>query len=315
MKNNAIGSFVQTLEQNSLTLKRTRPATLQINTGLLCNLTCRHCHLEAGPARREIMSADTVEQVLEFAKRFPFKVIDVTGGAPEMNPHIFDLLDGLTKLTPRLLLRSNLVAMSGLLREKLAELCCREKVVIVASFPSLNEAQAESQRGKGVFSESLEILRYLNGLGYGQADSGLELDLVSNPAGAFMPTGQEDQEARFHELLRSKWGIIFNNLYSFANVPLGRFEKWLRRTGNYQGYMTRLAQNFNPAALAGVMCRSLISVAWDGYLYDCDFNQAAGIPLGGTKTHISEVTSLPGDGEAIAAADHCYACTAGSGFT
>jgi radical SAM/Cys-rich protein len=310
-----VDSFVQTIGQRNLTLERVASSTLQVNTGLLCNLACRHCHLEAGPTRKEIMSADTVADVLKFAKRFSFKVIDVTGGAPEMNPFIFDLLSGLAPLTPRLLLRSNLVAMSGSLREKMAELCCREKVTIVASFPALNEAQAESQRGHGVFSESLEILRYLNGLGYGQAGSGLELDLVSNPAGAFMPTGQEAQEARFHELLLSKWGVVFNNLYSFANVPLGRFEKWLRQTGNYKNYMAKLAKNFNAAALDGVMCRNLISVAWDGYLYDCDFNQAAKLPLGGVKTHISELSHLPGEGDPIAVGDHCYACTAGSGFT
>ncbi|NOX26442.1 MAG: radical SAM/Cys-rich domain protein [Deltaproteobacteria bacterium] len=307
--------FSLSLERRGLSLKRAKLMTLQVNTGLLCNLACRHCHLEAGPARKEMMSAATVQQVLAFARRFPFTVIDVTGGAPEMNPHILDLLGGLAELTPRLLLRSNLVAMSGALREKLVEFCCAAKVVIIASFPALNEAQAEAQRGKGVFSKSLEVLRYLNGQGYGQVDSGLELDLVSNPAGAFMPANQEAQAHRFHELLHSKWGVIFNNLYSFANAPLGRFERWLRQQGNYQGYLAKLAQNFNATSLDGVMCRRLISVAWDGYLYDCDFNQAAGLPLGRVPTHISKLDILPGPGDAIAIADHCYACTAGGGFT
>ncbi len=307
--------FSLNLERRGLSLKRAELMTLQVNTGLLCNLACRHCHLEAGPAREEIMSAATVHQVLAFAKRFPFAAIDVTGGAPEMNPHILDLLGGLAELTPRLLLRSNLVAMSGSLRDKLAEFCCAAKVVIIASFPTLNEAQAEAQRGKGVFADSLKILRYLNGLGYGQIDSGLELDLVSNPAGAFMPANQEAQERRFHELLYRKWGISFNSLYSFANAPLGRFEKWLHQQGNYREYLAKLAQNFNPAALDEVMCRQLISVSWDGYLYDCDFNQAAGLPLGRVPTHIEELDILPRPGEAIAIADHCYACTAGSGFT
>jgi radical SAM/Cys-rich protein len=310
-----IEPFGRCLERRGLSLQRAATMTLQINTGLLCNLACRHCHLEAGPARKEIMSAATVQEVLAFARRFPFAAIDVTGGAPEMNPHIFELLAGLAPLTPRLMLRSNLVAMSGPLRKRLAELCRAEKVVIIASFPALNEAQTEAQRGKGVFADSLAILHYLNDLGYGKTDSGLELDLVSNPAGAFMPTGQEAQERRFHEVLQRKWGISFNNLYSFANAPLGRFEKWLRQRDNYREYMAKLTKNFNAAALDGVMCRRLISVAWDGCLYDCDFNQAAALPLGGVPTHISDLDRLPVPGAAIAVADHCYACTAGSGFT
>ncbi len=312
---NKENSFSLTLDRHGLSLKRIGASTLQINTGLLCNLACRHCHLEAGPARTEIMTAETVKQVVEFAGRFHFSTIDVTGGAPEMNPNIIELLEGLAPLTPRLILRSNLVAMSGELRERMVDSCSRNKIVIIASFPALNEAQAESQRGKGVFSQSLDILRYLNSCGYGKVDSGLELDLVSNPAGAFMPTGQKAQEDRFHEVLRRKWGIVFNNLYSFANVPLGRFEKWLRQTDNFQGYMTKLLNNFNPAALDGVMCRDLISVAWDGYLYDCDFNQAAAIPLAGVKKHINDLAKLPVAGDIIAIGDHCYACTAGSGFT
>ncbi len=307
--------FSQALERRHLSLTRTEPSTLQVNTGLLCNLACRHCHLEAGPGRTEVMGAETVGQVIEFAARHPLPVIDITGGAPEMNPHITDLISGLAPLTGRLMLRSNLVAMGADGCGELMALCRRHRVAVVASFPALNEAQAESQRGSGVFSASLEILRRLNSMGYGKAGSGLELHLVSNPAGAFMPAAQRQLEERFHRVLREKWGVEFNNLFAFANVPLGRFRRWLLASGNYGAYMEKLAAAFNPCALNGVMCRSIISVNWDGYLYDCDFNLAMDLPLGGTKVHITELTDLPRPGSGIAVSDHCYACTAGAGFT
>lgn len=308
-------SFAETMLRHGRALTRATASTLQINVGRLCNLACRHCHLEAGPARREIMTWETMTQVIALAARFPFASIDITGGAPEMNPRIVDLLAGLAPHTPRLLLRSNLVAMGEEARQELLSFCRQHRVVIVASFPAVNEAQAEAQRGSGVFQVSLAVLRHLNHLGYGQAGSGLELDLVSNPAGAFLPAAQAQTEARFHQVLSHKWGIVFNRLYSFVNVPLGRFKQWLEQTGNYDGYMTRLADSFNPCALDGVMCRSLISVGWDGFLYDCDFNQALGLALSGNRYHISDISELPGPGTAIALSDHCYACTAGPGFT
>lgn len=307
--------FAQTLEKNGFVLRRGECRTLQINTGLLCNLSCRHCHLSAGPGRREVMAAETLAAVIDCARRFSFAVIDVTGGAPEMNPGIMELLEGLAPLTPRLLLRSNLVAMSGRRRDEILSLCRRYQVVIVASFPALNEAQTEAQRGEGVFARSLKILGRLNGMGYGCEGSGLELNLVSNPAGAFIPSGQQARERQFREVLERKWGITFNHLFSFANVPLGRFRDWLESRGNYDDYLLRLSQAFNRDALSGVMCRSLISVAWDGFLYDCDFNQAAGLSMGGVRRHINDLQRLPEAGEAIAVDDHCYACTAGAGFT
>lgn len=307
--------FARTLEKNGLVLRRGETRTMQVNTGLLCNLSCRHCHLSAGPGRREVMAEETVAAVIDCARRFSFASIDITGGAPEMNPGIMELLEGLTPLTPRLLLRSNLVAMSGRRREEILSLCRRCQVVIVASFPALNEAQTEAQRGEGVFARSLKILGRLNSMGYGREGSGLELNLVSNPAGAFIPSGQRAMERQFREVLGRKWGITFNHLFSFANVPLGRFRDWLEGRGNYDDYLLRLSQAFNRDALAGVMCRSLISVAWDGFLYDCDFNQAAGLPMGGVRRHINDLQILPEAGEIIAVDDHCYACSAGAGFT
>ena len=307
--------FRQTLARHGLDLTRVKTTTLQVNVGLLCNQTCRHCHLEAGPNRKEVMGKETVDQVVAMAERFPFEVVDITGGAPELNPNISKMIERLAPLTSRLMLRSNLTALAQGKRDHLIDLCKKHRVVIVVSFPSLNEMQLESQRGKGVFRVSIGVLRKLNSIGYGKPGSGLELNLVSNPTGAFVPSSQEQLERRFRQVLKNKWGIVFNNLFAFANVPLGRFRHWLERSGNLDEYLQRLATSFNPCAIDGLMCRSLISVSWDGYLFDCDFNQAANLYLEGKKTHISELMELPEPGEPIAISHHCYTCTAGSGFT
>ena len=307
--------FGQTMAKHGLNLARVKTTTLQVNLGLLCNQACRHCHLEAGPNSEEVMRKETVDQVVDLAQRFYFEAIDITGGAPEMNPHLIDMIARLSLQSPRLMLRSNLTALAGEERDHLIDLCQQNRVVIVASFPSLNEAQAESQRGKGVFQESIEVLRKLNSLGYGKPGSGLELNLVSNPTGAFLPSSQEQLDQRFCQVLENKWGIVFNSLFTFANVPLGRFRHWLERSGNLDGYLQKLAASFNPCAIEGLMCRSLISVSWEGYLFDCDFNQAAGLHLGGKRFHISELNELPNPGEPIAVSHHCYTCTAGAGFT
>ena len=307
--------FRQTLARHGLRLTRVKTTTLQVNVGLLCNQACRHCHLEAGPNRTEVMSKETVDQVVAMAERFPFEVIDITGGAPELNPNLAGMIERLAPLTSRLMLRSNLTALAQGKRDHLIDLCKKHRVVIVVSFPSLNEMQLESQRGKGVFRVSIGVLRELNSIGYGKPDSGLELNVVSNPTGAFLPSSQEQLERRFRQILRNKWGIVFNHLFAFANAPLGRFRHWLERSGNLDNYLQKLATNFNPCAIDGLMCRSLISVSWDGYLFDCDFNQAANLYLEGKKTHISELIELPEPGEPIAISSHCYTCTAGSGFT
>jgi radical SAM/Cys-rich protein len=302
-------------EFHGLDLTRLTATTLQINVGLLCNQACRHCHLEAGPNRAEVMSAENVDEVVALAERFHFELVDITGGAPEMNPNLANMIKRLAPLAPRLMLRSNLTALADGDRDYLIDICKEHQVALVASFPSLNEAQAESQRGYGSFQQSIALLRKLNFIGYGQADSGLELNLVSNPTGAFLPSSQEQVEKRFRQILEKRWGIIFNNLFAFANVPLGRFRQWLERSGNLEGYLQKLATSFNSCAIDGLMCRTLISVSWDGYLYDCDFNQASGLFMGGKKTHISELMEVPGAGDPVAVSYHCYTCTAGSGFT
>lgn len=307
--------FRQTLARQALKLERGRTTTLQINVGLLCNQSCRHCHLGAGPDRQENMSTETAEEVIAYAERSRFEVVDITGGAPELNPNIETLIKQLFSLAPRLMIRSNLSALAERKGDEWIEILKGHRVVIVASFPSYNEAQSDSQRGKGVFKASIDALRKLNAMGYGQRGTGLELDLVSNPTGAFLPTPQGQMEQRFREVLKKKWGIVFNHLYSFANVPLGRFRQWLLQSGNLESYLQRLASRFNPCAVQGLMCRTLVSVSWDGSLYDCDFNLARDLPLGGTRTHVSHMEGPPEPGSPIAVGDHCYTCTAGAGFT
>lgn len=308
-------SFAQALSQNQLDLRRGRTETLQVNVGLLCNQACKHCHLSAGPHRREMMDQATVQQVAEYAARGGFAVVDITGGAPEMNPHLPELIRRCAEVAPRVMLRSNLTVLADGNHAGLLALLRDKRVVIVASFPSLSPSQLDAQRGAGVFEGSRLGLELLNQMGWGQPDSGLELNLVVNPAGAFLPPQQEAAERRFRSELSRRWGITFNNLYTLANAPLGRFRDWLLRSGNYDGYLDKLAHGFNPCAVQSLMCRSLVSVGWDGCLYDCDFNLAAGIPLGGRRVHVSQMPGPPPEGVAIAMSEHCYTCTAGSGFT
>jgi radical SAM/Cys-rich protein len=310
-----IPPFTDTLARYGLSLGRDCVHTLQVNTGYLCNLRCRHCHLEAGPGREEVMSRETMAEIVSFARRFPFQVIDITGGAPELVPDLPLFVEGLAPLTPRLMLRTNLSALSDAMRESLLALCVAHRVVLVASFPSTNPSQADAQRGAGEAEIAIAVLKKLNATGYGMEGTGLELDLVSNPVGAFLPVSQGSAERKFRQDLLRIWGVTFNNLYTFANAPLGRFRAWLQGTGNYERYMKTLAEAFNPSAVNGLMCRTLLSVSWDGFLYDCDFNLAAGRPVAGRKIHATDVRELPPAGAPIAIGDYCYACTAGSGFT
>jgi len=307
--------FAVALERHGLSLVRGGITTLQVSTGYLCNLRCRHCHLEAGPGRTEIMSRDTMEAVVSFARRFRFRAIDITGGAPELVPGLPHLIDGLAPLAPRLMLRTYLSALRGAARESLLAQCIAHRVVLVASLPSTNPSQADSLRGAGVTETAIAVLKELNAAGYGVEGTGLELDLVVNPVGAFLPVSQESAERRYRHDLRRKWGVAFNHLYTFANVPLGRFRTWLLRTGNYERYMKTLTERFNPSAVDELMCRTLLSVSWDGFLYDCDFNLAVDRPAGGRKVHVSDLRELPPPGAPIAIGEYCYACTAGSGFT
>ena len=313
--NKTIPPFNRTLSQNQLVLTRLNTTTLQINMGLLCNQECRHCHHDAGPNRSEVMTVETVQEVIGFARRGKFQVADITGGAPELNSHLPLLIKEISSSIPRIMLRSNLTALTDGKQESLIPLLKKYRVVIIASFPSLNGPQADTQRGPGIFQKSIRALQSLNTLGYGLEGSGLELNLVVNPTGTNLPSPQEKTEKEFRTELKTKWGVVFNHLYTFANVPLGRFLQDLVQSKTLNFYRQELARAFNPAALAGVMCRSTLSVSWDGYLFDCDFNLAQGLFMGGRKTHISELSGPPVPGQSIAVSDHCYACTAGTGFT
>jgi radical SAM/Cys-rich protein len=309
-----IAPFKSTLAYYNLVLVRKPAHTLQVNLGLLCNQTCRHCHLDAGPGRTENMDSDTLAEVVAYAWRCRFEIIDITGGAPELNPLLPELIQKISPLATRTMLRSNLSALKSKMHQ-LAHLLKSHRLVIVASFPSLNLTQTDSQRGSGIFEQSIEVLKELNSIGYGRKGSGLELNLVSNPTGAFLPPNQEQTEKRYHQVLENKWGVTFNSLFSFANVPLGRFKQWLIHTGNFETYMHKLVSSFNACAIEGLMCRTLVSVSWDGYLYDCDFNLARGLYSSGKAIHVSEMSGPPEPDTAIITADHCYTCAAGSGFT
>ncbi len=309
-----MNSFQTRLDANNLSLTRIETSTLQINVGRICNLICKHCHVEAGPNRSEIMDRKTMDDVIKFARNNSFSSIDVTGGAPELIPDIKYLLENIAPTTSTVLMRSNLVALLSKQQSDLLNLCQKLKVSLVASFPSVNQNQADAQRGKGIWEKSINMLKRLNELGYGIPGSGLELNLVSNPVGAFLPVDQCVAEKKFKVDLAKKWGIEFNSLYTFANIPIGRFKKWLEKSNNYETYIGKLQTSFNPSTVEGLMCRSLINISWDGYLYDCDFNMAAQLPYSGTPVHVSTIDRLS-KGTLIMTDEYCFACTAGAGFT
>ena len=311
-----VEAFSSVLHRNGLVLTRKVTNLLQVNVGRLCNQACRHCHLEAGPGSTEIMDFATMREVVAFARRGGFQAVDITGGAPEMNPRLEDFIDALSGVVSRILLRSNLTALDVRGLEPMVDFLKRKRVVVVASFPSFDESQTNAQRGQGVWKKSLAALKRMNDAGYGQPESGLELHLVSNPSGAFLPAPQARAGRDLRRKLQAAHGIVFNEFFSFANVPLGRFKSWLEASGNFDGYVQKLASCFNPRAVEGLMCRSLVSVSRDGCLFDCDFHLASGVPLGGRKTvHVAEMEGAPAPGSPIAVADYCYACTAGAGFT
>ncbi len=306
--------FHKTLAQHNLKLQRLAPHTLQVNVGFRCNLSCKHCHVSGGPTRPEMMTRETMDDVIDFANKNSFLSADITGGAPELVPDINYLVRALSEHIEKCIFRSNLTLLLRNEHNALFQLLRKKKISLVASFPSTNAKQADSQRGEGIWERSIATLKELNREGYGIPGTGLELNLVANPTGAFMPVDQCRAEAKFRTDLAQKWGIQFTNLYTFANIPLGRYRAWLEATKNHHPYMKKLTENFNPATVEGLMCRTLISVDWQGYLYDCDFNLAAGLPHTGVPTHITSLDNIT-PGLPIITDNHCYGCTAGAGFT
>jgi radical SAM/Cys-rich protein len=309
----SIKPFTGRLQEINAYPLRTNPKlnTMQVNVGKVCNQACRHCHVGAGPNRTESMSQNTMSECLRLLAEYPFQVLDITGGAPEMNPNLPWFIDEATKLGRHVMVRCNLTVLDLPEYAPLAEFYANHKVEIVSSLPYYSEKDTDRQRGAGVFNTSIKILKRLNDLGYGQENNDLQLNLVYNPGGAFLPPAQSAIEADFRTVLLHQYGIRFNKLFNITNVPIGRFQTFLIESNNLDRYMERLANSFNPATVEAVMCRNQISVGWDGQVYDCDFNQVLGLAC--TPNNIRDFTTENLRERMILLHNHCYACTAGAG--
>jgi radical SAM/Cys-rich protein len=318
-------SFEEKLAEHELDLAPLGVETLQVNVTRLCNQACHHCHVDASPKRTEQMSRATVDRCLEILARNPaITKLDITGGAPELNPHFDYFVEAARRLGKHVMVRHNLTVtidgnpQTGEGKRYLPEFFARHRVEVISSLPYYQEFFTDKQRGNGVFKKSVESLRLLNEQGYGKSDGaqgfGLTLNLVYNPVGAFIPAPQESLERQFKKELEAKFGVVFNSLFTITNMPINRFKKDLERLDGYDEYMTRLINSFNPAAARGVMCRSLISVGHDGRLYDCDFNQMLDLNLseesGGTVFDFDLGKLL---NRKIIFGQHCYGCAAGAG--
>lgn len=288
--------------------------TLQINMGYRCNLECRHCHVEAGPHRPELMPREVMEMCLKILKAHPISAIDITGGTPEMHPDLPWFLEECARLDRRLQVRTNGVILLEKEFRHFLGLYARLSVDVVVSLPHLDRKMTDRQRGEGIFSKLVEAVRKLNDRGYGQTGSGLILNLVHNPSGAYLPGLQSSLEEHYRQALREKFGIVFNRLFCITNMPIGRYLTYLQKTDNYEDYIMALVNAFNPATLAGVMCRTTLSVAWDGKLYDCDFNQVLGMTVNHGAPETVSVFDWPKLVQRrIVTGNHCYGCTAGAG--
>ncbi|MBI1873176.1 MAG: arsenosugar biosynthesis radical SAM protein ArsS [Acidobacteria bacterium] len=314
------GEFAKALREHGLApLVRARVTTLQVNVGKFCNMACHHCHVEAGPKRTEMMPRQVAERVVTLLEQNPgVEIVDLTGGAPELNPNFRWLVRQIRRLDRRIIDRCNLTVLFEPGMEDLAEFLAAHEVHIVASLPCYQAENVEKQRGRGAFEKSIAALKRLNVLGYGQPGSALELDLVYNPLGAFLPPPQAALEANYKEELARLFGIEFRQLLTITNMPIKRFADFLERTGKLEAYMGLLVNHFNPATVPELMCRSLLSVAWNGTLHDCDFNQMLDIALGASSTTgartIWDMTSLEAlTGCRVATGSHCFGCTAGAG--
>ncbi len=312
--------FVPFSEQVKQTtgLDAIRPGELQIfqiNIGKLCNQTCAHCHVDAGPdKKKENMDRETLEVCLNIIKENKIPTVDITGGAPEMNPHFRWFVEECFQAGVKVMVRCNLtIIMANPKYHDLPDFFTANNIHVVSSLPYFSKTRTDSQRGDGVFEDSIAALQKLNEVGYGIDGTGLLLDLVYNPAGAFLPDKQENLQAEFKRQLLRKYNIQFNSLYAITNLPISRFLDFLIETNNYEQYMNDLIQAYNPATVDGLMCRNTISVSWDGYLYDCDFNQMLDLKCEGNSTHISQFDMKELSSRRIKTNQHCYGCTAGAG--
>lgn len=318
LEQSTIDSFESKLDQIGLfPLKPTQIEILQINLGKMCNQVCKHCHVDAGPDRKEIMTRETMQSCLEVIKNNPIQTIDLTGGAPEMNPDFRWFVEEIRKINPdcTIIVRCNLtIILANPKYHDLPEFYKKHKIEVVSSLPYFTAMKTDSQRGNGVFDKSIKALQLLNEVGYGMPNSGLTLNLVYNPSGAFLPPSQEAMQAEFKKKLKERFDISFNQLFTITNIPISRFLEYLIRSENYEAYMEKLIESFNPIAAQNVMCRNTISVGWDGYLYDCDFNQMLDLKVDAPKSrHISDWNSSTLINRNIIVNKHCFGCTAGAG--
>ena len=296
-------------------IKRDELETLQVNLGYLCNQSCLHCHVNAGPTRKENMQEQVVDDIIRFLENNNIKKLDLTGGAPELNPHFRKIVSAAYAMGIHIIDRCNLTVLHEEGQEDTADFLAQHKVEVVASLPCYLEENVDGQRGDGVFQTSITAIKSLNILGYGSEGSGLELNLMYNPIGAQLPPSQQQLEQDYKRELNNRYGIVFNNLFTLTNMPIKCFGSTLISKGEFDIYMNELKESYQPANLQTVMCRSLISVDWQGYIYDCDFNQMLDLPLieKGKKMHLNEVTNEKLNKRDIIIADHCYGCTAGQG--
>ena len=308
-----VNRFAQKLAQHQLTLRHTCTEVLQVNVGKLCNLTCGHCHVNAGPKRKEIMERSTIDRIVDWLALTDIPTIDLTGGAPEMIPDFRYFIDRVKMLSPSrgVIDRCNLTILLESGYDRLAEFLAERDVEVVASMPCYSAENVNAQRGEGVFDASIEALRLLNSLGYG---TDLPLHLVYNPVGAFLPPPQAELEADYKRELREHFGIVFNKLYTITNLPIARFASYLRHNNKLAEYMQLLIENFNPATVQGLMCRNTISVGWRGEVYDCDFNQQLGMQWqNGRLPFLWDIDPEKVENREIMTGNHCFGCTAGVG--
>ncbi|PWT73524.1 MAG: radical SAM protein [Bacteroidetes bacterium] len=312
----ALVPFQQKLEKiNLYPFKPNQIEIFQVNIGKMCNQTCRHCHVDAGPDRKEIMTRDTMTQCLEALVNNPqIQIVDITGGAPELNPDFRWFVEMIKELNRHVIVRSNLtIILSNKKFFDLPEFFRDQQAEVISSLPFYTKDRTDRQRGDGVFEQSIKALQLLNEAGYGKEKTGLILNLVYNPCGAFLPPSQAILEKEYKNALFDKYKIEFNNLYTITNLPISRFLDFLISSGNYEIYMEKLVNAYNPAAATKVMCRNTISVGWDGHLYDCDFNQMLDLKVSCSSKHISQFNTKILNDRNIVIGQHCYGCTAGAG--
>ena len=308
--------FQQKLAESGLyPLKPTNLEIFQVNVGKMCNQVCKHCHVDAGPDRKEVMSKETMLQCLDALKNNPFlKTVDLTGGAPEINPSFRWFVEEIKKLERHVIVRCNLtIILANKKYYDLPQFYKLHNIEVVSSLPFYTQDRTDRQRGNGVFDGSIIALQMLNEVGYGNEATGLILNLVYNPAGAFLPPSQGALEKEYKKALMDKYNITFNHLFAITNLPISRFLDYLLQSGNYEKYMEKLLVAYNPLAAANVMCRNTISVGWDGYLYDCDFNQMLDLKLACSSSHIAQFNIEKLNNRNIKIGQHCYGCTAGAG--